>query len=82
MFLAGGPIASLLLFIAAYFTSAELTHYGSKNFINGITFINLYLFIGTIIPIIYPNWLRPYAGLPSDGYQILTVLKARNKTEF
>ena len=78
MFLAGGPIVSLLLFIAVYLISADLTHYGTKNFLNGVFYANLSLFIFTSIPIIYPSWLKPYAGRPSDGYQILTILKAKN----
>ena len=78
IFLAGGPIVSLLLFITAYLISANLTHYGTKNFLNGVFYANLSMFIFTSIPIIYPNWLKHYAGRPSDGYQILTILKAKN----
>lgn len=75
-FLAGGPLASLVLFIAAFSVSTDLTHYGTKNFLNGVMYSNLSLFIFTSIPIIYPNWLKPYAGRPSDGHQILTLLKS------
>ena len=78
MFLAGGPIISLLLCIAAYLISTDLTHNGTKNFLNGVFYANLSMFIFTSIPIIYPNWLKPYAGRPSDGYQILTIFKAKN----
>ncbi|ANU25810.1 hypothetical protein [Planococcus versutus] len=82
MFSAGGPIISLLLCIAAYLVSADLTHYGTKNFLNGIIYFNLILFIFTSIPITYPNWWKPkpYAGRPSDGYQILTALKSKNNS--
>jgi len=78
MFLAGGPITSLLLCIRAYLVAADLTHYGIKNFLNGMIYFNLILFIFTSIPIIYPNWWKPYAGYPSDGHQILTILKSKN----
>lgn len=77
IFLAGGPLFTLLLVIAASLVSAELTHFGAKNFLNGIFFANFTLFIFTSIPVIYPNWLKPYAGRPSDGYQILTTLKTK-----
>lgn len=39
----------------------------------------LYTFVSTSIPIIYPKWWMGYAGYPSDGYQILKLIKA-NKT--
>lgn len=77
MFLAGGPILSLLVCIAAYLVSADLTHYGTKNFLNGVIYFNLLLFIFTSIPITYPKWWKPYAGHPSDGYQILTILNSK-----
>ncbi|MGE7622035.1 hypothetical protein ACQKMD_02920 [Viridibacillus sp. NPDC096237] len=78
MFMAGGPIVSFLLFVGAYLTSLEVTYYETNNFLNGITYFNLILFIFTSIPIIYPKWLKPYAGLPSDGYQILTLIKGKS----
>jgi len=71
----GGPIASLLLFVASYLVMAEVTHYEIKNFLNGIAYFNLFMFICTSIPIRYPSWYKPYAGLPSDGYKIITLLK-------
>ncbi len=76
MMLAGGPAVSLLVAIVAFFISADLTHWGTKNFLNGIMFSNLLLFISTSIPVVYPKWMGPYAGHPSDGYQILKVFKA------
>ncbi len=75
MVLIGGPIVSLVLFVTAYLAKAEVTHFETKNFLNGIIYCNLFMFIFTIIPIRYPNWWKPYAGLPSDGYQILMLLK-------
>lgn len=78
LFLAGGPLFTLLLAIAAPFISTELTHSGIKNFLNGIFFANFTMFIFTSVPVIYPNWLKPYAGRPSDGYQLLQILKAKN----
>jgi len=76
MFLAGGPVVSLVVSVAAFLVSSDLTHDGAKTFLQGIFYANLSLFIFTSIPVIYPNWLKPYAGRPSDGYQILSVFKA------
>ncbi|MFJ7934015.1 hypothetical protein [Sporosarcina sp. NPDC096371] len=81
MRLAGGPAASLLLAVTAFFVSADLTHFGTKNFSNGIMSFNLAMFISTSIPIVYPKWMGPLAGRPSDGYQILKVFKMENKIE-
>jgi len=78
MFSVGGPIVSLLLFVTSYLVIAEVTHYEIKNFLIGIAYFNLFMFICTSFPIRYPNWFKPYAGLPSDGYQIFTLLKGKN----
>lgn len=75
----GGPTVSLLLAVTTFFISADLTHFGIKNFLNGIMFYNLLLFISTSIPVVYPKWMGPLAGHPSDGYQILKVFKTENK---
>ncbi|MGE7931511.1 hypothetical protein [Viridibacillus arvi] len=74
----GGPIVSLILFSASYFLMVGLSHFEPKNFFKGMTIINFVLFISTIIPIRYPNWIKPYAGLSSDGYQILKLFKDDN----
>lgn len=81
MFLAGGPVVSLLLAGAAFLISVDLTQFGPKNFLNGIMYCNLAMFIITSIPIVYPKWLGPFAGRPSDGFQILAVFKTGNKIE-
>jgi len=81
VFFAGGPCLSFLIFIATYLTSTGITHYEFKNFLNGITFLNFLLFLSTSIPIIYPKWMKPYSGFPSDGYQILTAFRGKNKFE-
>lgn len=75
MFSAGGPLVSLVLFVASYLVMAEVTHSEIKNFLNGIVYFNLFMFICTSIPVKYPIWYKPYAGLPSDGYRIFTLLK-------
>ena len=40
-----------------------------------ITTFNFIQFIVTIIPVTYPRWMGGYNGLPSDGLQLIKVLK-------
>ena len=80
MILAGGPIISLILGIILLFISNNI---GDKLLMD--TFIlkeiiilarNVALgsFVFTAIPIIYPK-RTGYAGIPSDGYQIVKLMK-------
>lgn len=77
MFSAGGPIVSLLLAISSYVVTTNLTNYSINNFFTGIFYANLAMFIFTIVPIVYPNRLKPYVGHYSDGYHILKAIKAK-----
>ncbi|WP_246202560.1 hypothetical protein [Virgibacillus doumboii] len=36
---------------------------------------NFIQFFATMIPVKYPRWMGGYNGLPSDGLQLLQVLK-------
>ncbi|WP_342534623.1 hypothetical protein MHB40_11290 [Lysinibacillus sp. FSL K6-0057] len=75
-FMAGGPIMTLLLLlIASYLARYFAAYAGIHYFFNGLFYLNTFQFLATAIPLIYPNWYKPYAGLPSDGYQILRLLK-------
>ncbi len=38
-------------------------------------YYHIWHFICTVIPIIYPKWWSGYGGYPSDGYNILRVIK-------
>lgn len=58
-------------YLAGYFTDYAGIHY----FFNGLFYWNTFQFLATAFPLIYPNWYKPYAGLPSDGYQMLSLLK-------
>ncbi len=84
MILAGGPIVSLVLGIVLLLISRNIE---DKLLIEIILLkemiilagnYQLYTFIGTSIPVIYPEW-SGYGGYPSDGYQVLKLMKA-NKT--
>ena len=79
LFFAGGPAASLSLAVLSFIAADYISHWGIQNFIKGFMYFNFYLFIGTIIPVIYPKWVRPYAGHQSDGYQILKILQLQKK---
>ncbi|MFT9819364.1 hypothetical protein [Lysinibacillus sp. NPDC056185] len=74
-FYVGGPVISLCLAVLSYIAMNTFTNEALRNFLNGFFYMNGSLFLFTAIPIIYPKWLKPYAGLPSDGYQIFYTLK-------
>ncbi|WP_211654921.1 hypothetical protein [Planococcus alpniumensis] len=77
MYSAGGPIVSLLLAGISHLVTTSLTNFSITNFFTGVFYANLSMFIFTILPITYPNWLKPYAGRYSDGYHILKAIKAK-----
>ena len=79
--LATGPIVSLVLGIILLFMSRNM---GNKLLLETILLKEMFIFAGnyqlftfisTSIPIIYPNWWIGYANRPSDGYQILNLIK-------
>lgn len=73
--LAGGPIVSLIVTISLFTFSGAISNYVLKQIINFSAYYHLYQFILTSIPIIYPKWWVGYSGYPSDGYQILQLIK-------
>jgi len=79
--LAGGPFFSLALAIIMIFINI-----GSEGkFLMGILNLKeitilarniaLVSFLSTSIPIIYPNWWGAYGDYPSDGHQIIKLIK-------
>ena len=80
IFLAGGPIASLLGFVTLYF----LSHFISGVFgiiVNRVAFMSLIVFFTSAIPFTYPSFLRHVAGLQTDGLQIINLLKGIRKQQ-
>lgn len=77
LFIAGGPAVTLILAILSMTTLNHLSHWGLQNFTKGFMYFNFWLFAGTILPVIYPKWMGPYAGRPSDGYQIYKLLQTK-----
>jgi len=76
IFLASGPIASLLGFISLYFISNEIPGV-LGSIMNGIAIISLFISITSALPFTYPAFL---GGRPSDGLQMLNLMKdSRNR---
>ncbi|WP_083225252.1 MULTISPECIES: hypothetical protein [Lysinibacillus] len=75
-FIAGGPIMTLaVLLFASYLARYFAAYAGIHYFFNSLFYLNTFQFLATAVPLIYPKWYKPYAGLPSDGYQMLSLLK-------
>ncbi|MFS0671738.1 hypothetical protein AB1K81_00925 [Ornithinibacillus sp. 179-J 7C1 HS] len=73
--LAGGPLMSLFLaFIFGLITSLDIQSEIRQLFSWSATY-NLIQFIVTIIPIRYPGWMAAYNGMPSDGLQLIQLLR-------
>ena len=78
LFLAGGPIASLLGFVSLYFIS-NLIPGVLGIIVNRIAFASLFIAITSSLPFTYPAFL---GGLPSDGLLMFNLWKkARKKTK-
>lgn len=72
IFLICGPLISFVLSLT--FTLFLFIYHPQGNLnrlMNGMAIMNFFQFLGTIIPIIYPKWMKTYGGYPSDGYKIL-----------
>ncbi|WP_026906747.1 hypothetical protein [Paucisalibacillus globulus] len=73
--LAGGPIMSLLLMVILGVVALLVTQGDLRSFLWSATIFNLLQFLVTIIPITYPRWMGAYYGHPSDGLQLLRLLR-------
>lgn len=73
--LAGGPIMSLLLAILFGIIALLLSPSDLRALSGWTAIFNLIQFIVTTIPVTYPRWMGGYNGLPSDGLQLIQVLK-------
>lgn len=74
-FFFGGPIASLFGFVGLYTASFFVSGVAGNIIINSAG-ANFFLFITSLIPWTYPSFL---GGLPSDGLQILNLVKENRK---
>jgi hypothetical protein len=77
-FMLFGPLLSLIFSIMLYtLLFLNISNPNINNIIQASAVFNFFQFLFTIIPIRYPNWFKPYGGKPSDGYQILSILKVK-----
>jgi hypothetical protein len=68
----GGPLSSL------FFTIVCGVLWWASNGADpwiGFTILNLFNFLNTIIPYHYPKWQGVQAGIPSDGLQLVQLLR-------
>lgn len=70
----GGPATSLLIFMILHIYTKRVER--AKQSFSVVFTMNYALcgFLITIVPIIYPQMWLGYAGLPSDGYQLLILM--------
>ncbi|WP_404428594.1 site-2 protease family protein [Sutcliffiella horikoshii] len=73
--LAGGPIMSLFLVFLFAVVAIVVPPSNLHSFFRGASIFNLAMVVWTIIPITYPRWMGAYYGHPSDGLQLLRLLR-------
>ncbi|GAA0611012.1 hypothetical protein GCM10009001_30310 [Virgibacillus siamensis] len=78
VFMSGGPLVTLVFFVMLILFLFSGHEYGLlKSIALWLAIYNFFQFFWTIIPMKYPTWLGAYAGMPSDGYQLLDELKSK-----
>ncbi|RIW29191.1 hypothetical protein D3H55_19545 [Bacillus salacetis] len=77
-FYAGGPALSLIAAVAAQ-TAAP--HFSGELFVlmRAFTVINVFTFLSTSLPYIYPKWRKGLGGTPTDGYRVRKVWRDMRK---
>lgn len=73
--LLGGPAMSLLISLVCFFSAINISIGDLHSLLWATAILNLSQFIITIIPITYPRWMSGYSGNPSDGLQLLRLLR-------
>jgi hypothetical protein len=71
----GGPLVSLIIGVSLIFFSGAVNDYLIKQIMFFSALYNLFEFITTSIPVIYPKWWGEYGGFSSDGYKVLSLIK-------
>ncbi|RDW15126.1 hypothetical protein [Oceanobacillus chungangensis] len=74
--LAGGPIISLVLVFLFGIIGMFVPQGDFRSFMWGISIFNFFQVVVTLIPITYPHWMGSYNGHPSDGLQLLRLLRS------
>ncbi|WP_239984632.1 hypothetical protein [Lentibacillus sediminis] len=73
--LAGGPIMSLFLVLFFELLAFLINQNELSQLFTLSKVVCLIQFIFTMIPITYPRWIKGLGGFPSDGLQLLRVLR-------
>lgn len=71
----GGPITSLLIGIISFILSNLILNKMGSELLIFSSIYNVFLFLISIIPITYPNWIGKLGGHLSDGYKAMRVNK-------
>lgn len=74
--LVGGPVMSLLMTLLFLLFTFNTSHGDLRSLLWSTTTFNFLQFLVTIIPITYPRWMLGYGGHPSDGLQLLRLLRS------
>jgi hypothetical protein len=82
-FYAGGPALSLIFSV---FAQTAAPHLSGEFFtlMQAFTVINVFTFLSTSLPYIYPKWKNGLGGTPTDGYRVRMVwreMKEQKKGE-
>ena len=73
--LIGGPAMSLLISVICFSFTINISTGDLHSILRATAILNLFQFIITIIPITYPRWISGYSGNPSDGLQLLRLIR-------
>lgn len=73
--LAGGPAMSLIMSVVCFLIAISISTGDLHSLLWATAMLNLLQFIITILPITYPRWMPGYSGYPSDGLQLLRLIR-------
>lgn len=80
LMLTGGPVMSLLTCLLLLSLSYWFWSVGNvelSSWFENVGFINFIIFILTVLPYKYPSFMKHLGGFPTDGLQILKLLRNR-----
>ncbi|WP_173106086.1 hypothetical protein [Bacillus sp. KH172YL63] len=73
--LAGGPLMSLLIASICGWLSVMTPDGALFSILRGTAIFSTIQFFLTACPMTYPGWMKGYGGLPSDGMQMVRLIK-------
>ncbi|WP_373836477.1 hypothetical protein [Jeotgalibaca arthritidis] len=75
--LIGGPLLSFIMMVAAALMLEFVPTGVGKTLLAGFAEVNLFLFVGTLTPFQLPQWFGEQFSFPSDGLQLLRLLREK-----